>query len=127
CQVLTDSQIASPLADQFNLEGQRVQAQKLDDYTVAFNFPTPQAAAVRVLDGVPILPKHILEQPYRAGHFTQTWTLSTPPEQIVGLGAFKLRAHVPGQHVVLVRNENYWKTDAAGQRLPYLDEIVFNL
>lgn len=126
-QVLNDPQIASPLAESFNLEGQRVQAQKLNDYTVTFNFPAPHAAAVRLFDGVPILPKHVLEPPYRAGRFTQTWTLSTPPEQIVGLGAFKLRAHVPGQRVVLVRNENYWKTDAAGQRLPYLDEIVFSL
>jgi peptide/nickel transport system substrate-binding protein len=26
-------------------------------------------------------------------------------------------------HIRLVRNENYWKTDAAGNRLPYLDEV----
>lgn len=126
-QVLNDPQIASPLADLFNLEGQRVQAQKLDDATVAFNFPAPYAGAVRLFDGVPILPKHILEQPYRAGRFAQIWTLNTPPEQIVGLGPFKLRAFVPGQRVVLARNENYWKTDAAGQPLPYLDELIFSL
>jgi peptide/nickel transport system substrate-binding protein len=27
--------------------------------------------------------------------------------------------------VVLERNPNYWKTDRAGQRLPYLDELTF--
>ena len=126
-QVISDPKINSPGADLFNLEGQRVQAEKLDSYTIRFTFPVAYASAARLFDGIPMLPRHILEPAYREGKFEQAWTLSTPPERIAGLGPFKLKAYLPGQRVVLARNEHYWKTDAAGRRLPYLDEIVFNL
>jgi peptide/nickel transport system substrate-binding protein len=126
-QVVSDPKINSPLTDLFNLEGQRVKAEKLDSHTIRFTFPIAYASALRLFDGIPMLPRHILESAYREGKFEQAWTLSTPPERIVGLGPFKLKAYLPGQRVVLARNEQYWKTDAAGRRLPYLDEIVFNL
>ena len=42
----------------------------------------------------------------------------------VGSGPFKLAELKPGE-IVLARNENYWVTDEFGQRLPYLDKIVF--
>ncbi len=45
----------------------------------------------------------------------------------VGTGPFKLAEMVSGSHVRMVRNENYWGRDRAGNRLPYLDEIVVKL
>jgi len=42
-----------------------------------------------------------------------------------GLGPFRLKQYVPGERIVLERNPYYWKADAKGTRLPYLDEIVF--
>lgn len=126
-QLLNDPAINSPSADPFDFNGQRVKAEKLDDHKVRFVFPTPFAAAERLFDGVPILPQHVLESAYREGKFAQTWTLSTLAAQIVGLGPFKLKEYVAGQRVVLVRNDHYWKTDASGKRLPYLDELVFSI
>ncbi len=126
-QVICDSKINSPFTDLFNIEGRRVKAEKLDPYTVRFTFPISYASAVRLFDGLPVLPRHILEPAYREGKFEQAWTLAAPPERIAGLGPFKLKAYLPGQRAVLVRNEHYWRTDAAGKRLPYLDEIVFNI
>jgi peptide/nickel transport system substrate-binding protein len=126
-QVINDPKIASSVADQFNFDGARVQAQKQDDFTVAFTFPAPVAGAIRFFDGIPMLPRHILEPIYREGKFDQAWTLSTPPERIAGLGPFKLKSYVAGQRVVLGRNEHYWETDVAGRRLPYLDELIFTL
>jgi peptide/nickel transport system substrate-binding protein len=126
-QVLNDPATAAPAADPFDFEGQRMQVEQLDNHRVRFHFPVPYAAAERLLDGVPILPKHILEPVYRTGKFAEAWTLGTPPEQIVGLGPFKLKEYVAGQRVVLTRNERYWKKDAAGRSLPYLDELVFLL
>ncbi len=126
-QVISDPKINSSLTDLFNIEGKRVKVEKLDPYTIRFNFPIAHASAVRLFDGIPMLPRHILEPAYRAGKFEQAWTLSTPPERIVGLGPFKLKAYLPGQRVTLTRNEQYWKTDAAGKRFPYLDELVFNI
>lgn len=126
-QIVNDAKIATSIADQFSFDGQRVEVRKLDDLTVEFRFPTAYAVAIRLFDGIPMLPRHVLEAQYRAGKFEQAWTLATPPEQIVGLGPFKLKQYVAGQRVLLVRNENYWKTDATGRRLPYLDELVFTL
>lgn len=126
-QVLNDPAVGAPAADPFDFNGQRMRVEKLASHQVRFVFPAPYAAAERLFDGVPILPKHLLEAPYKAGQFAQTWTLNTPPEQVVGLGPFKLQEFVAGQRVVLKRNEHYWKTDAQGQRLPYLNELVIAL
>ncbi|MCI0660761.1 MAG: ABC transporter substrate-binding protein, partial [Acidobacteria bacterium] len=126
-QVLNDSSIGSPSSDPFDFDGQRTKVEKLDSHKVRFVFPAPYAAAERLLDGIPILPKHILEPVYLEGKFEQAWTLSTPPETIVGLGPFKLKEYVAGQRVILSRNEHYWKTDKAGKRLPYLDELIISI
>ncbi|MDX2041604.1 MAG: ABC transporter substrate-binding protein [Acidobacteriota bacterium] len=124
-QVLNDPAIASPAS--FDFDGQPIKVEQLDSHKIRFVFPAPQAAAERFLDGVAILPKHSLEPVYREGKFAQAWTLATPPEQIVGLGPFKLKEYVAGQRVVLNRNPHYWKKDSSGNQLPYLDELVFNL
>jgi peptide/nickel transport system substrate-binding protein len=126
-QVLNDQAINSPAADPFNFDGRRMKVEKLDPYRVRFVFPAPYAAVERLFDGVSILPRHILEPVYLAGKFEQAWTLSTPPEMIVGLGPFKLKEYVAGQRVTLTRNEHYWKTDGASKRLPYLDELIFSI
>jgi len=44
----------------------------------------------------------------------------------VSTGPFKVAEFVSGSHVRFVRNEKYWGRDAAGNPLPYLDEIVVN-
>ena len=46
---------------------------------------------------------------------------------MAGLGPFRLKSYVPGERLVLERNPHYWKVDAAGQALPYVDELVFLL
>lgn len=126
-EILGDKNLASAAADPFDFDGQRMTVEKLDSHKVRFNFPAPRAAAERMLDGVPILPKHVLESTFRGGKFAEAWTLATPPEQIVGLGPFKLKEYVAGQRVVLTRNQHYWKKDSTGRQLPYLDELVFSL
>lgn len=41
-------------------------------------------------------------------------------------GPFILTEWSKGEHLVLKRNDSYWKTDpVTGQQLPYLDEVVF--
>ncbi len=126
-QVINDPRVNSAASDQFNFEGQRVRVEKIDAVTVAFSFPILHAAAVRLFDGVPIMPRHVLEVPYRAGKIDQTFGLATPAEQIVGLGPFKLKTYLAGQRVTLQRNDYYWKTAPNGERLPFLDEIVLTI
>src|SRR6266498_5736629 len=126
-EVLTDPEINSPVSDLFRFSEKKITAAKINDYTVRFAFPSVYAAAERLFDATPILPKHVLEQPYRDGKFQQAWNLSTHPGEIPVLGPFKLKACIPGQRTILTRNANYWKVDPTGNKLPYLDEIVFDI
>lgn len=48
--------------------------------------------------------------------------LNTNP---IGTGPFRFVGYTPQQRLVLVRSGDYWETDAAGRRLPYLDRIEF--
>jgi peptide/nickel transport system substrate-binding protein len=123
--VYLDEAIDSPQRDLLIIEGKPIVVSKLDQYTVRFVLPRPYAAAERLFDGLAMLPKHLLEKPYREGHFAQAWSLNVPSSEIAGLGPFRLKQYVPGQRVVLERNPYYWKVDRENQRLPYLDELVF--
>ncbi len=49
------------------------------------------------------------------------------PADLVSLGPFKLSSYAPGQRLVFDRNPLYWKKDAAGIQLPYLDQIVLEI
>jgi peptide/nickel transport system substrate-binding protein len=123
--VYLDEKVNSSQRDLLIIGGKPIALKKIDAYTVRFTFPAPYSAAERVFDGLAILPRHLLEKDYKDGKIGQAWTLNTPPEKIVGLGAFRLKQVVPGDRVVLERNPYYWKIDAKGQRLPYLDELTF--
>jgi peptide/nickel transport system substrate-binding protein len=49
----------------------------------------------------------------------------TATTQHVGLGPYVVKEYVTGQRAVLERNPYFWKVDSKGQRLPYLDRLVF--
>ena len=44
---------------------------------------------------------------------------------LVGTGPFELVEWQVNDHLTLERNEDYWRTDADGNQLPYLDELEF--
>ena len=44
---------------------------------------------------------------------------------MVGTGPFKMVEWIRGEQTVLEANADYWRTDANGEQLPYLDSIVF--
>ena len=46
-------------------------------------------------------------------------------ENMIGTGPFKLDSWVRNQQMELSKNESYWRTDADGTQLPYLDNLVF--
>ncbi len=124
-KVYLDEQVHSPQRDLLIISGKPITLSKIDADTVRFTFPAPYSAAERVFDGLAMLPRHLLEKDYQEGKINQAWTLNTPPEKMAGLGAFRLKQVVPGDRIVLERNPYYWKVDARGQRLPYLDELTF--
>jgi len=123
--VYLDEAVSSPQRDLLIIDGKPLTIAKVDQYTVRFSLPHPYAAAERLFDSFAILPRHILEKPYREGKFVQAWALNTPPNEVVGLGPFRVKQYWPGQRILLERNPYYWKADGDNHRLPYLDEIVF--
>jgi len=122
-----DEKVHSPQRDLLMLDGKPIGVEKLDSYRVRFDLPMPYAAAERLFDSFAILPRHLLEQTWREGKLADAWGLRTPPAQMAGLGPFRLAQSAPGQQIVLERNPYYWKSDAAGRKLPYLDRLEFSL
>jgi peptide/nickel transport system substrate-binding protein len=108
------------------VHGKPVTIRKTGTHTVQFELAAPYASAERLFDRVPILPRHLLLRAYREGTIARAWGIGTPPDQIAGLGPFRLKAFVPGERVVLERNPWYWKADRDGRRLPYLEGLVFH-
>ena len=124
-KVYLDENIDSPQRDLLIVGGKPIVVRKVDQYTVQFELAQPYAAAERLFDGIAMLPRHLLENVYQTGHFSDAWTISTPPAQFAGLGPFRLKEYVPGQQIVLERNPYYWKEDRNRVRLPYVNEVVF--
>jgi peptide/nickel transport system substrate-binding protein len=124
-RVYLDENVHAPQRDLLIVGGKPITVHKVDAWTIVFRFAKTYGVAERLFDGFAILPRHLLEKPYAEGKLGQTWTLSTAANQWAGLGPFRLKEYVPGQRLVLERNPYYWKMDAKGNRLPYLDEMVF--
>ncbi len=124
-QVYLDEKVHSVQRDLLVIDGKPISVAKLDPYAVQFELPKPYAAAERLFDSVAILPRHLLEQPYKEGKLASAWGLDVPVSAIAGLGPFRLKEYVAGQRVVLERNPFYWKIDSKGTRLPYLEQIVY--
>ncbi len=120
-----DERTEAPQRDLLIIQGKPITLRKIDSHTVQFELAAPYAAAERLFDSIAILPRHLLLKPYEEGRLSQVWGLDTPPDEIAGLGPFRLKAYVLGQRVVLERNPYYWKANREGRRLPFLDEIVF--
>ncbi len=123
--VYLDENLHSPQRDLLVVGDAPVALRKIDTYAVEFRLAKPYAAAERLFDGVAMLPRHSLEKAYREGTLDHAWSLATPPDQIAGLGPFRLKKYVPGERLVLERNPYYWKADRSGNREPYLNEMDF--
>ncbi|MGC2403465.1 MAG: ABC transporter substrate-binding protein [Acidobacteriaceae bacterium] len=124
-KVYLDDRVHSPQRDLLVIQGKPIVVQRIDAYQVVFKLAQPYAAAERLFDSVAILPKHLLEGAYENGKLSQAWGLGTSPQEIAGLGPFRLKEYVAGQRITLERNPFYWKIDHQGKRLPYLDQITF--
>ena len=85
-----------------------------DSHTVVFRFRNSYAPFLRRLDVIeaPILPRHIYQG---KDAFT-----GAPNQRPVGTGPFRFAEWMRGNHVVLKRNESYFRN---GQ--PYLDRVNF--
>ncbi len=122
-----DEKVGSALADSLQIGGKKLQVVAPDPLTVVVTFPEAFAPGVRIFHDLPILPRHKLGAALKDGALAQAWGLGTPVGQLVGLGPFLVTEYVPGQRVVFGRNPRYWRKDATGAALPYLDRITVEI
>ena len=100
----------SVLINRLSVMGQPLVAQAEDPATVTIRFPTPYGPGLRILDGVPMLPRHRLEASPADGTFRSHWGPATPPSELAGTGPFVLRSYVPGQRLTFDRNPHDWRS-----------------
>ncbi len=92
-----------------------------DAGTVVFRFKQQYGPFLQRLDVVEasIIPKHIYD-----GKDLEKDPATAKP---IGTGPFKFTEYVKGDHVTLDRNPAYFKKDASGMQLPYLDKAILRI
>lgn len=124
-QALYDERTASPVfRDAMMIDNRPIQVAVVDARRLRLVFPASVAAPENYLSNIAVLPRHMLEADFKRGTLRNAYGITDDPQRIVTAGAFALKSAVPGQQVALTRNPYYWKKDAAGFSLPYLDTLI---
>ncbi len=129
--VIFNEDVRTDYRDVLLVEDKLPTCEKVDDYTVRFTLAAPFRPFLRQIGGA-IYPAHKLQHLSRVYNpdadpeaLNSVWGVDTPPEEIVGMGPFKLKQFIPDQLVVIERNPYYWKVDPKGHKLPYLDGVKY--
>lgn len=123
-RVAYDEKVQSPLAVALQVNGKPLQVAAVNARTMTIRMPEPFAPGLRLLENLPVLPRHKLQAALDDGTFADAWSPSKPLTDLAGLGPFVLAEHVTGQRLVFTRNPNYFRLDANGVRLPYIDKLT---
>jgi peptide/nickel transport system substrate-binding protein len=126
-KALFDERVHSGLASAMQVKGQPIAVSAIDARTIRVTYPSPFGPGLRLLDNLPILPRHKLQAALDGGTMAQAWNTATPPADLVGMGPFTLSRYEPGQRLVFARNPKYWRKAPDGGALPYVDEVVLEI
>ena len=77
--------------------------------------------------GQSIYPKHILEPSVDDGRFSSMWDKSVDPREVIGCGMYKLDSYRDGERIIMTRNPTYYRFNQFGDRMPYIDRIVYSI
>jgi peptide/nickel transport system substrate-binding protein len=94
-----------------------IDVQALDDLTVQYTLDSSNSAFPAALNTVPL---GFVFEP--AAAVADPAGFSMDP---IGTGPFTMQKRDIDNETVVVRNPNYWRTDADGTQLPYLDQVTF--
>jgi peptide/nickel transport system substrate-binding protein len=108
-QQLMDPALHSPTGDAFRSGEGKVQTQLLTKNRIAITFPAPIAGLDKLFDQVAIM------------------SAKSPQKEMAVLGPYYVAENKAGAYLILKRNPNYWKHDAAGRPLPYIDSIRLDI
>jgi peptide/nickel transport system substrate-binding protein len=131
-------------------EGKFPTVKKIDNLQIEMTTPEPFAPALRTLGGQNIMPAHKLralvkvQEQYdepeeyedkqgkkqtrlikkQRAKFMTAWGINTKPEELVSSGMYRLLSYTPGERLVFERNPYYWRKDAQGKSLPYIERVI---
>lgn len=125
-EIIYNPQINNVTRDLFVIDGKNFAVTKVDEVTVRVVTPDVYAPFLEAFGAVPILPKHVLNR-VPAGKFGSAYGIDTPPAQIVGSGPFRIKQFKPAEFTLLERNPYFYEVDKKGQRLPYLDNVIYTV
>src|SRR3984957_2014904 len=108
-KLLMDPALHSPTGDAFRSGPGNVETKILSPTQISITFPASVAGLDRHFDQVAILSAH------------------SGKKEMAVLGPFLVADYKAGATVLLKRNPNYWKSDAQGRKLPYLDSIKLDI
>jgi len=110
-KLLLDPNTHSPTGDAFQSgEGKaEVRAAAPEPEVVSITFPAPIAGLERLFDQVAIM------------------SANSPKKEMAVLGPFYVSDYKAGSSILLRKNPNYWKHDAKGTSLPYVDSIQLDI
>ena len=129
-QAIYDPRFPNRAAFDLSVDGKKFSIEKVDDFTVRLSTPEIYAPFLETVGGVGLLPKHELEPAFRDGSLLKAWNVSIAqkePRRLLATGAFRLRSYQPAERIVFEANPHYWRADAQGVRLPYVDFLVTKL
>src|SRR5258706_3796972 len=112
------------MGDILTFGGNQVKTEALDESTIRFTLPVKVAIFDQLVSNVEIMPEHQYRPSVTAGTFGGTMDSSSKPSDIIGTGPLMLGTYKRGESITLKKNPNYWKKDKAGNKLPYIDELV---
>jgi peptide/nickel transport system substrate-binding protein len=94
-------------------------------FTLAFTEPVN--VPENYMSNLAVVPRHVFEPLLNSGKLAEAYGVTSDPKTMVTSGKFVVESSAPGERVVLARNPNYWKRDAAGNQLPYLDRLTLEV
>ena len=118
---------ADVFRDALLINGKPISVKVIDDRNLQFLFPETIPAPDNYLYNIGVLPRNALEADQKAGRLSEAWKITSPPGSVVSSGPFIVASAAAAEQIVLKRNPYYWKRDAQGTQLPYLDELTLKV
>ncbi|HEX8129666.1 MAG TPA: ABC transporter substrate-binding protein [Pyrinomonadaceae bacterium] len=125
---LYDERVTSPIyRDAMLVGGKPIEVTVADARHLRLGFAEAIAVPENYMSNLNVLPRHVLKPVLDKNEFNDSYSLTSDAAGIVTAGAFSIESGTPGERVALKRNPHYWKKDAAGNQLPYLDRLVLEV
>lgn len=115
---------AGVFRDALLINGKPISVKVVDDRNLQFVLPETVPAPDNYLYNIAVVSRNALDADHKAGRLSESWKITAPPESIVSSGPFIVASAAAGERIDLKRNPHYWKRDAQGTQLPYLDELT---